>query len=140
MECVRTKEEKQCCWANSHHAVVLYLKVQYMVFSTESQETQRHLPPLCRSFDQADSSTYATPTKCKKYRISVYATTSGLKNTRQMFVSRIGPTAANHITMVSGPDVVKNWRVARRDGTAEENILNMMLWKAERLGPTHSLL
>jgi hypothetical protein len=50
-----------------------------------------------------------------------------------MFVSRIGSTAANHITMVSGPDIVKNWRVARRDGAAE-NILNMMLWKAERLG------
>lgn len=66
----------------------------------------------------------------------MYATTSGLKNTRQMFVSRIGPTAANHITMVSGPDVVKNWRVARGDGAAEENILNMMLWKAERLVPT----
>jgi hypothetical protein len=56
-----------------------------------------------------------------------------------MFVSRIGPTAANHITMASGSDVAKNWRVARRDGAAE-NILNMMLWKAERLGPTHSLL
>jgi len=53
-----------------------------------------------------------------------------------MLVSRIGPTAANHITMVSGPDVVQNWCVMRRDGAAEENILNMMLWKAERLGPT----
>jgi hypothetical protein len=53
-----------------------------------------------------------------------------------MFVSHIGPTAANHITMVSGPDVDKNWHVARRDGAAEENILNMTLGKAERLGPT----
>jgi hypothetical protein len=34
--------------------------------------------------------------------------------------------------MVSGPDVAKNWRVARSDGAAEENILNMMLWKAQR--------
>ena len=53
-----------------------------------------------------------------------------------MFVSRIGPIAANHITTVSGPDVVKNWRVAKRDGAAKENILNMTLWKAERLGLT----
>jgi len=53
-----------------------------------------------------------------------------------MFVSRIGPTAANHITMVSGPDVVKNWCVVRRDGAAEGNIPNMTLWIVERLGPT----
>jgi len=56
---------------------MLYLKEQYTICSTERQETQRHIPPLCTSFDEADSSTYATPTKRKKYRIWVYATTSG---------------------------------------------------------------
>jgi hypothetical protein len=45
-------------------------------------------------------------------------------------------TAANHITMISRSDVVTNWRVVRKDGAAEENVLNMMLWKAERVGPT----
>jgi hypothetical protein len=33
-----------------------------------------------------------------------------------MFFSRIGSTAANHITMISGSDVVTNWRVVRKDG------------------------
>jgi hypothetical protein len=56
-----------------------------------------------------------------------------------MFVSHIGPTAANHITLISGPEVATKWRVVRRDGAAEESILNMKLWKARRLGPTGSV-